>query len=424
MQSSVAFRFSSLCLIALVVHLVGGVVYFKDSFDGESPLSQWVMPSKPEKPQGKFNVTNKKYANDSGVFGLKTTEDARFYWISRRFEHVASTDDRDLIVQFSVAFEQDIDCGGGYIKLLSADTNQDSLTDTTPYYLMFGPDICGLQKRIVHVIISHNGTNHDCKTSPKCKDDVFTHVYTLHLRSSNRSYEVRIDNEPVQSGNISEDWSIQQPREIADPDDVKPSDWDDRRRIPDPKDTKPDGWDQPEFVTDTEARRPDDWDEEADGEWVAPTKANPAFRGEWRPRTMENPEYKGAWEARRIPNPDFVEDLSVGVFRDIGVVAIDVWQVKSGTVFSDFLITDDAQLAAEEAAALVERAKKERSVKEKVDDEEMDKMKKEESSPDEESELEHEGEGSSSEPASDQEDIGKEDQERVVEGDRQAHEEL
>ncbi|KAI0987773.1 hypothetical protein GJ496_009794 [Pomphorhynchus laevis] len=30
--------------------LTSGLVYFKDSFDSDSPLKEWVIPSKPDKP--------------------------------------------------------------------------------------------------------------------------------------------------------------------------------------------------------------------------------------------------------------------------------------------------------------------------------------------------------------------------------------
>lgn len=31
--------------------------------------------------------------------------------------------DKDLIFQFTVKFTQDVDCGGGYLKLIPYDTN-------------------------------------------------------------------------------------------------------------------------------------------------------------------------------------------------------------------------------------------------------------------------------------------------------------
>ncbi|KAI0986234.1 hypothetical protein GJ496_008132 [Pomphorhynchus laevis] len=201
---------------------------------------------------------------------------------------------------------------------------------------MFGPNICGRQRRIVHVIINHNGTSYNCKSSPKGKDDVFTHVYTLHLYASNRSYEVSIDNEFVQAENLTDDWPILQPHEIAYPSDAKPSDWDDRERIADPEDKIPENWKLPELLEDLKAAKPGDWDDEVDGDGSAPMKTNPAYMGKWVPRTIDNPDYRGPWIAKQIPNPEYVEDHTIGIFKDIGLIRIDVWQVKSGTIFNDF----------------------------------------------------------------------------------------
>ncbi|KAI0988933.1 hypothetical protein GJ496_011019 [Pomphorhynchus laevis] len=264
--------------------------------------------------------------------------------MSRRFATHASTEDHDLIVQFSVAFEQDIDCGGGY-------------------------------KRIGPVIINHNGTNYNCKWSPKCKDDVFTDVYTLHLYASNRSYEVRIYNESVQARNLTDDRLILQPCEMSYLSDAKPSDWDDRDWIADPNDKIPDNWELPELIEDIEATKPDDWDDEADGDWSAPMKTNPAYMGKWVPRTIDNPDYRGPWIGKQIPNPEYVEDHTIGIFKDIDLIGIDVRQVMSGTIFGDFLITDDVDLARQAADAIVETSKKERAVKKKIDDTEMEKMR-------------------------------------------------
>lgn len=37
------------------------------------------------------------------------------------------------MVQYSIRFEQDIECGGGYIKLLSGYVNQKKFGGDTPY---------------------------------------------------------------------------------------------------------------------------------------------------------------------------------------------------------------------------------------------------------------------------------------------------
>merc|ERR1712048_1126987 len=87
--------------------------------------------------------------------------------------------------------------------------------------------------------------------------------------------------------------------------------------------------------------KPDDWDDEEDGEWEAPMKDNPEYKGEWRVKRISNPEYKGVWEAKKIENPEFEDDNEVYKYADFGFIGFDLWQVKSGTIFDNIIITDD-----------------------------------------------------------------------------------
>lgn len=70
------------------------------------------------------------------------------------------------------------------------------------------------------------------------QDDEYTHLYTLIVNPDN-TYEVKIDNKKVESGNLEEDWDFLPPKKIKDPEAKKPEDWDDREKIPDPDDKKP-----------------------------------------------------------------------------------------------------------------------------------------------------------------------------------------
>jgi len=78
------------------------------------------------------------------------------------------------------------------------------------------------------------------KKDIKCKDDELTHLYTLILNPDN-TYEVRIDNEKVESGKLEEDWDFTVPKRIPDPEAKKPADWVDEAKIDDPSDSKPAG---------------------------------------------------------------------------------------------------------------------------------------------------------------------------------------
>lgn len=66
-----------------------------------------------------------------------------------------------------------------------------------------------------------------------------THLYTLIVKPDN-TYEVRIDNEKVESGELENDWDFLPAKKIKDPEAKKPEDWDDNEKIPDPNDKKPD----------------------------------------------------------------------------------------------------------------------------------------------------------------------------------------
>merc|ERR1712083_1201517 len=82
-----------------------------------------------------------------------------------------------------------------------------------------------------------------------------------------------------------------------------------------------------------------------DGEWQAPMIDNPEFKGEWKAPKIANPDYKGEWEHPMIDNPDYVEAVDVWKRGPVGYIGVEVWQVKSGTVFSDFILTDSVEEA-------------------------------------------------------------------------------
>lgn len=91
-------------------------------------------------------------------------------------------------------------------------------------------------------------------------------------------YQVLIDNEEVESGELETDWSFLPPKKIKDPSQSKPDDWDDKPTIDDPEDKKPEDWDKSEHIPDPEASKPEDWDDEMDGEWEAPMIDNPDYK--------------------------------------------------------------------------------------------------------------------------------------------------
>ncbi|XP_077286973.1 calreticulin [Arctopsyche grandis] len=334
-------------------------LFFQDNFSDESWEKNWVYSEHPGKEFGKFIWTAGKFYNDENDKGLKTSQDARFYALSRKFKPFSNAG-KQMIVQFSVKHEQDIDCGGGYVKVFDCKLNQKDMHGESPYEIMFGPDICGPGTKKVHVIFSYKGKNLLINKDIRCKDDVFTHLYTLVVNTDN-TYEVLIDNEKVESGSLEADWDFLAPKKIKDPAAKKPEDWDDKEMIPDPEDTKPEDWDKAEHVPDPNAVTPEDWDEEMDGEWEPPMIDNPEYKGEWTPKQIKNPNYKGVWIHPEIDNPEYEPDDNLYSRKEICTVGLDLWQVKAGTIFDNFLITDDLEAAkavGEEIKTLQEAEKK------------------------------------------------------------------
>merc|ERR1712157_647248 len=109
-----------------------------------------------------------------------------------------------------------------------------------------------------------------------CETDELSHLYTLIIRPNN-TFEVKVDNKTVREGKIEDEFDMLPPKEIKDPKESKPEDWDD----------------------------------EDDGEWEAPYIDNPEYKGPWEPKMIPNPEYKGPWIHPMIPNPDYKHDDSL-----------------------------------------------------------------------------------------------------------------
>ncbi|XP_026231098.1 calreticulin 3b [Anabas testudineus] len=374
--------------VILAVYCVHASVYFREEFlDGDGWRSRWVN-SKHKSDYGEWKLTAGNFYGDAEKDkGLQTSQDARFYAVSARFEPF-SNEGKPLVIQFTVKHEQKIDCGGGYVKVFPSDLDQADMHGESSYYLMFGPDICGYSTKKVHVIFNYKGKNHLIKKEIKCKDDELSHLYTLIL-NPDQTYEVKIDNEKVESGTLEDDWDFLPPKKIKDPEAKKPEDWDDRAKIDDADDTKPEDWDKPENIPDPDAKKPEDWDEDMDGEWEPPMIPNPEYKGEWKPKQIDNPNYKGVWVHPEIDNPEYSADSNIYKFDKIGVLGLDLWQVKSGTIFDNFLITDDIKEAEDIAKETWGVTKEpEKKMKQEQDDlkqkEEEEKNKEQDTEADEE----------------------------------------
>ncbi|KAM9413253.1 calnexin isoform 6-T6 [Salvelinus alpinus] len=381
-----------------------GEHFFAESFD-MGTLDSWVL-SKAKKEDidediakydGKWEVEDMKDGKLPGDKGLVLKSRAKHHAISAQLLRPFIFDTKPLIVQYEVNFQQGIDCGGAYVKLLSQtpDLNLDEFVDKTPYTIMFGPDKCGEDYKL-HFIFRHKNPKtgeYEEKHAKKPDADLRTyytdkktHLYTLVLNPDN-SFEVLVDQAVVNSGNLLTDMTpaINPAAEIEDPDDHKPEDWDERpkiqdpdavkpedwdedapKQIPDEDAVKPDGWldDESEYTSDPDAVKPEDWDEDMDGEWEAPQVPNalcetapgcgawqrpmidnPSYKGKWKAPMIDNPNYQGVWKPRKIANPAFFEDLHPFRMTPFNAVGLELWSMSSDIFFDNFFITNERHTA-------------------------------------------------------------------------------
>lgn len=298
--------------------------------------------------------------------------------ISSNFTSPLKLTNDTLVVQFEVRYEQPLQCGGAYIILYGEDNQNSS------YVIKFGPDLCSPNNHVYFNFTHKNRltgrfVEHRLIEPPIMNDITpgISHLYTLVIRSDN-SFEILVDTISMLQGDLLIDFipSVNPPKEIDDPNDKKPKDFNDQEMIFDKSVKKPADWEQPEFIPnpaklnppsgwllnepdripDPQAKKPADWDEEFFGKWEAPLienpkckigcgkytpplMKNPKFKGVWRPPKIRNPDYQGKWVPRKIPNPKYYSDTNVHNFRPLAGLRIETKVVSSKVGFNNFLVS-------------------------------------------------------------------------------------
>jgi len=322
-------------LLLLATALLGnalGKIYFHETFKN---LDRW---TEGEGKEGNFALATEKWGYDTESTRLKTMKDAKFYNIAAKIDEPIDNKENPIVLLLTVKHEQDIDCGGGYLKLMNALESLEKFNGETQYEIMFGPDFCGTTRK-VHAILRHGDENLLINKDVTITNDQYTHQYVFILNADG-TFEVKVDGKSKKKGDVKEFWDFELPKEIDDPDVSKPDDWVDIKKIDDPEAAKPDDWVDVEKIVDPDAKMPEDWDPEDDGDWEAPMIDNPEYKGEWKAPKIDNPDYKGPWEHPQIPNPDYKEVIDPHYRLPINYVGFDLWQVKSGTLFGDIVLAD------------------------------------------------------------------------------------
>eukprot|EP01063_Lacrimia_lanifica_P027119 TRINITY_DN375_c0_g3_i1.p1 TRINITY_DN375_c0_g3~~TRINITY_DN375_c0_g3_i1.p1 ORF type:complete len:386 (+),score=162.62 TRINITY_DN375_c0_g3_i1:57-1214(+) len=370
--------------LALCTAAVQGKIYFQETF--EDGLGQWE-----EAADVKLGLFENGHGPLGGFYGkgLRTTDPkGKFYAISANWEEETDNEGKTFVLSYTLQNPQNLSCGGGYLKVLPTVEDQEDFDGDVPYWIMFGPDICGAKSLSLFFDAkgTHDHSLHWRKAAPT-PEDRLTHLFTLVVRPDD-TYEISIDGDKYEWGKIEDDFEFTAPKKIEDPEHRKPEDWVDHEEIPDPRDKRPKNWDDDAEIDDPNAVEPEDWDEDRDGVWDPPGIPNPNYQGPWKPKMIPNPKFKGHWKPRMIDNPAYkpMPNLHVPLVK-VGAIGIDIWQVESGTVYDNIIIADnEAEVEAfnkkhffahrdAEKAAYAKLEKEEKAKKEREQVEEREKAK-------------------------------------------------
>ncbi|KAI3403143.2 hypothetical protein KGF56_004032 [Candida oxycetoniae] len=329
-----------------------------------------------------------KYPGFDNDLGLVMKSRASYHAIACKLPHTINNDNgKVLVIQYEVKAQVEWSCTGAYIKLLDEKSDYSFFNDQTPFQIAFGPDKCGSVNRVYFEITrsSLNGSveRKVLQEPPLARLNELTNLYTLILHP-NQDFEIRINGKTAKTGNFLDEKHlfhppIFEPGELVDESEGKPLDWDTREyisdpsakmpddyeqkhahpRIADPNAVKPKEWDEsePRYIPDPTAVKPvddagDDWmpslvvnpkcGTTGCGLWVPPTIINPDYRGPWIAPLVKNPNYKGPWTPEKkiaIPNSSEKDKLVTNCLdKPIGGIGFELWTMDGETMFDNIYL--------------------------------------------------------------------------------------
>ena len=119
-----------------------------ESFDSVDALDTWSFSNNEKYSGGKWSIEPLAKEPLEGDNGLVLKNKAAHHAIVKELEKPFAFT-KPLVVQYEVAFQSGIECGGAYMKLLSeSDDDVADFHDRTPFSIMFGPDKCGANYKL------------------------------------------------------------------------------------------------------------------------------------------------------------------------------------------------------------------------------------------------------------------------------------
>ena len=186
--------------------------YVKETFDS-GVFTNWHVPKKlrPTTQLGKWVVSaGDCFGNQQKWLGLLTTKSHRDYILYTNFTKPMNSIENDLIVQYTVRLNPYADCSGQFIKIMESKSDMARFSQDLPFAIKFGPDLCGPSFRRVHFVITYNGIEYETNHPLGFIKDPFTHSYTLIIRKNN-TFSVLLDGDVVDEATLEERFDFKKP---------------------------------------------------------------------------------------------------------------------------------------------------------------------------------------------------------------------
>lgn len=299
-----------------------------------------------------------------GDKGLVMKKAAAHHAISYKLDKPFNNHNNDLVLQYEVKFQEGINCGGAYIKLLDDGfDNLGEFSNETPFQIMFGPDICGASNKVRFILKRYNPILKEMEekqlvNTPFARTGKVSTLYTLILKN-NQDFEIRINGETAVSGNLVTDADamsppIEPPKEIPDEfalsveEEDTEEDTEEGSEVTEEK-SIPEGWNEHEepFITKPGATKPKEWDEEEDGVWEPPMIPNPNCAngcGKWNPtvhdskKGPEKIQEKKKGEKKLVANPKYYSDPTPSNIKPIGGLGFELWNMHRDILFDNIYL--------------------------------------------------------------------------------------
>jgi len=161
-------------ILAATVATATAKTYFSEEFKN---TKKWTVGGdgwgKTAEEMGELKLTKGEYGVDEGI-QTSPKDQARFFAYSAPLDAEFKNEGKDLVLAYTVKHEQNLQCGGAYIKLFKKGYEPKKVQGgekETEYAVMFGPDLCGTSTRRTQVIFNYNGKKADGKLNNlQCKD--------------------------------------------------------------------------------------------------------------------------------------------------------------------------------------------------------------------------------------------------------------